>query len=69
MAPLRYIPSPILTADLRQKPPDQYAHVIWPGGAVRRESTWTLACGVHDRWTELVSVSHDFLESSLVTIR
>jgi predicted GH43/DUF377 family glycosyl hydrolase len=68
-APLRYIPSPILTADLRQKPPDQYAHVIWPGGAVRRENAWTLACGIHDRWTELVSVSHDFLESSLVAVR
>lgn len=61
----RIISDPILWANTNNKPSDQYAHVIFPCGAVRQEDKWILCCGVHDRWTELHEFSHADLESRL----
>lgn len=61
----RMIAGPLLVADPRDKPGDQYAAVIWPGGAVRDGDDWVLACGVHDRWSRLERFAHADLEGRL----
>jgi hypothetical protein len=64
----RIIPEPILSADPATKPHDQYASVVWPGGAVLRDGVWTLACGIHDRTTAFYQFSHRGLEDRLVRV-
>jgi predicted GH43/DUF377 family glycosyl hydrolase len=66
--PRRIIPEPIDTADLATKPADQYCPVVFAGGAVRAGPDWVLACGIHDRWTELRAFSHAELERRLVPV-
>jgi FkbM family methyltransferase len=64
----RIVPKPLLVADRRTKPADQYASVVFPGGAVRDGAGWVIAIGVHDRWTELHKFDHAEIERRLVTI-
>jgi FkbM family methyltransferase len=64
----RIIPEPLLIADPATKPHDQYASVVWPGGAVLRDDIWTLACGIHDRTTAFYQFSHRGLEDRLVRV-
>lgn len=64
----RIIPEPLLTADPATKPHDQYASVVWPGGAVLCDGVWTLACGIHDRTTALYQFAHADLERRLARV-
>jgi predicted GH43/DUF377 family glycosyl hydrolase len=67
--PTRMIREPIEWADRATVPPGQYAAVTFCCGAVRHdENTWVLSCGIHDRWTELHSFSHQTLEEDLMEI-
>lgn len=66
--PRRYAPRPILTADRRTKPADQYAAVVFPCGAVLRDRKWVVSHGVHDRYTEFHQWSHSDLENRLVKV-
>lgn len=63
----RMIPVPILTAD-RLTNPGNYCSVVFPGGAVRVGDEWTVAHGIHDRYSELHRFSHADLESRLVPV-
>lgn len=67
-APLRQIPEPILTADLTDKPPDQYAFVAFVCGAVRVGDYWILSHGRQDRFMTLDRFRHDDLERKLVSL-
>lgn len=67
--PTRYIPEPILTADTATKPADQYASVVFAGGAVRAGDSWVVAHGVHDRYSELHAFDAADLERRLVPVR
>jgi predicted GH43/DUF377 family glycosyl hydrolase len=62
----RMVPEPILTADTITKPRDQYASVVWPGGAVLRDGVWTLACGIHDRTISFYQFGHADFENRMV---
>jgi FkbM family methyltransferase len=64
----RIIPEPILVADPATKPADQYAAVVFPGGAVLCDGRWVIAAGVHDRWTELYQFDAAALERRLVRV-
>lgn len=66
--PLRWIPEPVVAADRATKPADQYASVVFPGGAVRRGDQWLIACGIHDRWSEVLAFDHAELEGRLLAI-
>lgn len=67
--PLRIIPEPILNADIRTKPKDQYAAVVFPCGAVRTpDDRWVLSAGIHDRKTALFQFDHAELERRLKPI-
>jgi FkbM family methyltransferase len=66
--PLRYILEPILVADPATRPSDQYASVVFAGGAVRVGDDWIVAHGVHDRWSELHRFAHADLESRLIRV-
>jgi FkbM family methyltransferase len=59
---------PILSAEVATTPADQYASVVFPCGAVRRENDWVVSLGVHDRWTELHAFDAAELESRMVRI-
>lgn len=65
----RYRPTPILEADPRTKPADQYCAAVFPCGAVRRGGRWLISMGVHDRWGEVHDFGHAELEASLVRVR
>lgn len=65
----RLVPDPVLTADPETKPADQYASVVFAGGAVRDGDWWVVSHGVHDRWTELHRWKHADLESRLTEVR
>jgi len=65
----RFTPAPLLAANKRTRPPDQYACVIWPGGAVHEGGRWVLACGDHDRWSTIRALDHADLEAQLVEAR
>ena len=65
---LRLTPHPILAADPATKPPDQYASVVFAGGAALVGDTWIVSHGIHDRWTELHSFSRHELEKQMVQI-
>ncbi|MFO0811500.1 MAG: hypothetical protein U0746_22960 [Gemmataceae bacterium] len=66
---LRQTSRPILIADATTRPEGQYANVVFPCGAVLRESStgrqWIVSCGIHDRWTEVYGFSWDEVESAL----
>jgi FkbM family methyltransferase len=64
----RYAPEPIMVADRATKPPDQYASVVFPSGAVKAGGAWVVSMGVHDRWTELHAFAHADLDSRLVRV-
>lgn len=64
----RYIPDPILEADPTTRPADQYASVVFPGGAVCQDGEWIVAHGVHDRWSELHCFDHATLDGRLVPV-
>lgn len=64
----RIVPDPILVADTASKPGDQYASVVFAGGAVLRDGRWVVAHGIHDRWTELHQFNHADLEAKMVRI-
>lgn len=64
----RIIPDPILVADPRSKPADQYASVVFAGGAVLADGRWIVAHGIHDRWTELHTFDHATLDAQMVRI-
>lgn len=66
-APRRHVPAPIMTADLHDKPADQYAHVVFTCGAVLAGGEWVLSSGRHDRWMTLDKFSHSELEKKMVT--
>lgn len=66
--PRRYVPVPILTPCMTNKPSDQYCYVVWTAGAVRAGNDWVLSNGVHDRFIELERLRHDKLENRLVLI-
>lgn len=63
--PLRYTPQPVLVADRKTKPTDQYAAVCFPCGSIHRGDHWLLSTGAHDRWTELWRFAHAELEQAL----
>jgi predicted GH43/DUF377 family glycosyl hydrolase len=63
---LRYTPDPIDVADPTTCPHDQYADVLFCGGAVRVGNVWCLAHGIHDRWSELRFYPVDEIERQLV---
>ncbi len=63
---LRYIPGPILVADFKTKPRDQYVACVFTCGAVKVGDKWVLSSGIHDRTTALHEFRHDDLESALV---
>ncbi|HEX4590038.1 MAG TPA: hypothetical protein VH120_08930 [Gemmataceae bacterium] len=65
----RMLNGPILIADRRTKPANQFPYVVFPGGAVRCGNDWIVAHGIHDLWIELHWFSHTDLESRLVTLR
>lgn len=62
----RIIPQPIDVATPANKPADQYASVVWAGGAVRSGDDWAIATGIHDRWSEVRFWNADQLENELV---
>lgn len=64
----RIIPYPLMTADRDTKPSDQYASVVFPGGAIRTKDHWVIAMGIHDKWCELHRFSVRELESKLVKV-
>ena len=66
----RFIPEPLEWANPANKPADQYAAVVWAGGAVRSAdgAEWAIACGIHDRWSEIHFFDHDELEGRMVGI-
>lgn len=63
----RYVPEPIFEADLEQKH-DNYADVVFTGGAVPLADNWLIAVGVHDRWSEILSFHRDELEARMVKL-
>lgn len=65
-APRRHLTTPLLSANPSTKPADQYASVVFPGGAVLSDGWWYVAHGVHDRWIEIHRWRHDDLERRLV---
>ena len=64
--PLRHVPTPLLSANPSTKPADQYASVVFPGGAVLSDGWWYVAHGVHDRHIEIHRWRHEDLERRLV---
>jgi len=66
--PLRIIPYPILTADVRTKPQDQYCAVEFVCGAVLKGDEWLLSHGTHDRYITIHEFSRDDLESRLIPV-
>ncbi len=67
--PSRYVPEPLIVADPKDKPYDQYAAVTWVAGAVLTGGEWYLANGVHDRTLTIERFNHAELESRMVKIR
>ena len=65
----RITPEPIKVADPVTKPKDQYTPVIFPCGSVLNGDTWTVSCGVHDRWTEFHSFSKKEIEDRMLPIQ
>lgn len=51
--PMRQMSEPLVTADLTNRPADQYAFVFFPCGAVIDGGDLVVSAGVHDRWSEL----------------
>ncbi len=66
--PLRITPDPLVVADVRTKPADQYCPVVFPCGAVRCGPAWVVSMGVHDRWIELHRFDVADIESRLVRV-
>jgi predicted GH43/DUF377 family glycosyl hydrolase len=64
----RFLSEPIASADWNTKPADQYAGVLFPGGAVLDGERWTVAVGVHDRWSELRTFDKADLENRMTVI-
>jgi predicted GH43/DUF377 family glycosyl hydrolase len=62
--PRRIIREPLLEADPKTNL-DNYAHVIFTGGAVRAGDDWVLASGEHDRHILLHKFRHADLEARL----
>lgn len=56
---------PLLWADDRTKPSDQYASCVFPCGAILENGVWKISMGVHDRWTEIIDVDADWVEKQL----
>lgn len=65
--PRRVIPYPVQEAD-PQSNHDNYADVLYVGSATPVDGNWLLACGVHDRYSEIYSVPHAELEARLVPV-
>lgn len=65
--PIRYRPRPVAEAD-REAENDNYCHVLFPRGASPCGPEWLLSCGVHDRRSRIISISHNDLENSLVDL-
>lgn len=61
------VPDPILWAHQESRPPDQYASVIFPCGAVLYDGHWVVSCGIHDRWTSLEIFCKAHLDDRLVS--
>ncbi|HEY1379239.1 MAG TPA: hypothetical protein VGF55_20720 [Gemmataceae bacterium] len=64
----RMLDRALLSADRGTRPVNHYASVVFACGAVRRDDSWVVAHGVHDRWCELHSFSHAELDERLVAV-
>jgi predicted GH43/DUF377 family glycosyl hydrolase len=64
----RYIPKPILWANMATKPADQYAHAIFPCGAILDGDEWIISAGEHDRWSVIHFIKNSDLESQLIEV-
>lgn len=64
----RFIPAPIQEADPENKPGDQYAAVVFCGGAILESDRWLLANGIHDRWSEIHALDAIELDRRLVPV-
>jgi predicted GH43/DUF377 family glycosyl hydrolase len=65
--PLRLLPVPLLLMEDDTRPKTGYAgpNVVFPGGAYLNQGGWTVACGVHDSYCDLVQFDHDELQRLL----
>jgi predicted GH43/DUF377 family glycosyl hydrolase len=63
----RFCPSPILSADPRTNP-DNYANVIFPGGAAVDRDSWLIAAGIHDRYCEILRIPLAEIERRLAKV-
>jgi predicted GH43/DUF377 family glycosyl hydrolase len=61
----RFLPHPILSADMTTRPDGQYAAVTFVCGAVLNGDDWVISSGAHDRWTELHKFSRAELENKM----
>jgi predicted GH43/DUF377 family glycosyl hydrolase len=59
-------PNPLMMAEMRTKPADQYAAVVFPCGAVLEDGVWRVSYGVHDRWTEIAEWDAAAVDAYLV---
>jgi predicted GH43/DUF377 family glycosyl hydrolase len=67
-SPRRYLPNPLLLANVDSRPVAQWAAVVFTCGAVLKNDSWYLSSGVHDRYTSIHKFSHNTLESELIRI-
>lgn len=61
----RFTPAPLLTPDPKSRPKDQWAEVVFTCGAVLHDGRWYLSSGIHDRWTEIVTIDAAEIERRL----
>lgn len=59
---------PILYANENSRPKDQYAAVIFPCGAIIKDNHFVVACGTHDRWSELHVFNKDDLDKKMTRL-
>jgi len=59
---------PILYANEKSRPKDQYAAVIFPCGAILKDNHFVVACGTHDRWSELHVFNKDDLDKKMTRL-
>lgn len=64
----RITPEPFQEADHTNKPGDQYAAVVFAGGAVLDGDRWIIANGIHDRWSEIHAFDAIDIDRRLVSV-
>lgn len=64
----RITPIPVLWPESSDLPPGWWAQVVFPGGAVLRGQTWSVACGYHDHEARVYEFDHTAIEERLVPV-